>query len=916
MDTKDIDAIEKANDLGFHPCEPENKPLWRTYRDQMHIMLKRNTILQMRYIKLTLSQMVAAPIVFMLCLLILQSADYSIQKQTIAHPTPFNLLPISSCQGGSVDSPCINFMFTPNTAPFTTIMNVLAKKNAARTGAPVMSIENVLTDNTFRPTTKMGMVPVPDDDFIYQYTLRNNNVTEWGIFFNETTSPRRNIQYQIWYNSTQTINTTDVFGLKLVSLMRSLDEAIISVLNDESGTTIADLDVQLKDWPVLPPSTLSDTIIQQLGPVFFFCSVMVIFINVLNQIVAEKELKLRHALEVMGLKPSVYWVSQYLSYTVLVAANAFVTVIFGLICQFETFKSTNFGVLLAVFFLFGEAMVMFAFFLTTLVRLSRTAVLLGISIFIIGLLLESFVFSSSFVGYIWWDVDTTPIIWRIMIFIPFFNFGKIFLDITTMTVGRLDQLTQTYIPGPGFAIADLYETLPANLKPNYASKIEPPIPPPVESLYWFLMNIAFYAILTWYFDNVLPNEYGYRLPFWFPFSPKYWNITFSTSGQKTAEERQSYWLKDILKTKIKIGQEELDGEDEDVKNERLAAQADQFSAMKVVNLRKAYRGGLFTNSGKGKIAIKNLCMNYEEGKLLALLGQNGAGKSTTMNILSGLTPASAGDGNVYGYSVRTQMHKIREFMGICPQHDILFEDLTAREHIELYAGVKGIAKKDLSKLIESRLKAVKLWKVADQRAGTYSGGMKRRLSVAITTIGDPKVVFFDEPSSGMDPVNRRHVWSFIERFKQGRVVVLTTHSMEEADVLGDRIAIMAHGSLRAIGNSIHLKNTYGAGYRITVVAAENKIAQAKKAIESRVPEAKLEDDSAGSLIYQFPLSSTNLIPSVVKFFESNPEGLFTTWGVSQTTLEEVFLKIIREANPQGYSGYENTNADQSAEPDS
>lgn len=168
---------------------------------------------------------------------------------------------------------------------------------------------------------------------------------------------------------------------------------------------------------------------------------------------------------------------------------------------------------------------------------------------------------------------------------------------------------------------------------------------------------------------------------------------------------------------------------------------------------------------------------------LALLGQNGAGKSTTMNILSGLTPASSGDANIYGYSISSQIHIIRKFMGICPQHDILFVDLTAREHIELYAGIKGIPRKDLPRLIESRLKAVRLWKVADQRAGTYSGGMKRRLSVAISTIGDPKVVFMDEPTTGMDPVNRRHVWSFIEKFKKGKVFVLTTHSMEEADVV-------------------------------------------------------------------------------------------------------------------------------------
>jgi ABC-type multidrug transport system ATPase subunit len=129
------------------------------------------------------------------------------------------------------------------------------------------------------------------------------------------------------------------------------------------------------------------------------------------------------------------------------------------------------------------------------------------------------------------------------------------------------------------------------------------------------------------------------------------------------------------------------------------------------------------------------------------------------------------------------MHKIRKLMGVCPQHDILFHELTAREHIELYAGLKGVDSSSWDSIVTERLGAVRLLKVVDNPVGTYSGGMKRRLSVVIASIGDPQIVFLDEPTTGMDPVNRRHVWSFIEKFKKDRVVILTTHSMEEADVV-------------------------------------------------------------------------------------------------------------------------------------
>ena len=228
-------------------------------------------------------------------------------------------------------------------------------------------------------------------------------------------------------------------------------------------------------------------------------------------------------------------------------------------------------------------------------------------------------------------------------------------------------------------------------------------------------------------------------------------------------------------------------------------------------------------------------------------------------------------------------------LGVCPQHDILFDDLSAREHIELYAGLKGVPKKYWTELFEERLKAVKLWTVKDVRAGTYSGGMKRRLSLVISTIGDPRVIFMDEPTTGMDPVNRRHVWSFIEKFKAGRCIVLTTHSMEEADVLGDRIAIMSHGRLRAIGNSIFLKNNFGAGYRISVITDESE--KMKNVVAKMVPNARLEDDAAGALIFQFPISSTPSIPAFVKWLEANELGIVKAWGISQTTLEEVFLRL-------------------------
>ncbi|KAI9098683.1 hypothetical protein DFS34DRAFT_618514 [Phlyctochytrium arcticum] len=886
---------QSGSDMLYNPSL-EKKGGFRRFWDQLRIMMKRNTTLQIRYTKSTLAQTIIAPFVFMLLLFILQQADYSNQRRSNANPPSAPLQGVYGCQGATPESNCINLMYTPADATTEGVLAIFTAKNAARTGQTAWQKEAALADANTRPNKKLGLVPVPDFGFIYDYALFNPNVTAWGVTFTDTIGPPRNIAYQLWYNASNVANGTDVYGRQVVSFMRGLDEAIISFLNGGQATNI---DITLKDWPLIPPEKTSDTIVQNLGPVFFFCSEMVIFINVLNLIVSEKEAKLRHGMQMMGLKTSVYWFSHFLSNSLLIAIGAFVTTVFGLMFQFFAFKKTNFGVLFITFFLFGEGMLMLAFFITTFVRKARAAILAGIFIFIIGLLFESFVFSSSFVGYIWWDSGTSPIGWKVLMFLPFFNFGKAFLDISTYTTGKLDSLTNTFIEGPGFAWSTIYQKLPDNLRPVYGSGDVPDIPPLVQSWYLLLMNMLVYGILTWYLDAVIKDEFGWSYPPYFFLTPEYWGL-----GRRGKKHSELEWLKAEIQRKNAAATED---EEPDVLEERKRAMDENYHpAVRIVNLRKVYQNGIFKKK-EDKVAVRNLSLGFEEGKLLALLGQNGAGKSTSMNILSGLTPATSGDALMYNYSVRTQMPEIRNIMGVCPQHDILFDDLTAEEHVRLYAGLKGVKRELWEGLVEDRLKAVRLWNVRNQRSGTYSGGMKRRLSLVISTIGDPKIIFMDEPTTGMDPVNRRHVWEFVEKFKKGRVIVLTTHSMEEADVLGDRIAIMAHGRLRAIGTSISLKTKYGTGYRISIICDPAQADRAKQAISGMVPSAVLEDDSAGALLYQFPSrgADSQMLPRFIQYLESGEADWAKAWGISQTTLEEVFLRLIRDANPNGYSGYEN-----------
>ena len=180
-------------------------------------------------------------------------------------------------------------------------------------------------------------------------------------------------------------------------------------------------------------------------------------------------------------------------------------------------------------------------------------------------------------------------------------------------------------------------------------------------------------------------------------------------------------------------------------------------------------------------------------------------------MMTGLLDITKGDVFIFGLSAKRQMRYIRSIMGVCPQHDVLYDQLTGREHLELFATLKGVPTADIPAMVDKVLADTLLTVAADVPSMSYSGGMRRRLSIGIALLGDPKIVFLDEPTTGMDPCTRREVWDMIEKCKKGRVILLTTHSMEEADILGDRVCVMSHGRIQALGKSTGMSKRFGQG---------------------------------------------------------------------------------------------------------
>uniref|UniRef100_A0A8C1UZS9 ATP binding cassette subfamily A member 3 n=1 Tax=Cyprinus carpio TaxID=7962 RepID=A0A8C1UZS9_CYPCA len=384
-----------------------------------------------------------------------------------------------------------------------------------------------------------------------------------------------------------------------------------------------------------------------------------------------------------------------------------------------------------------------------------------------------------------------------------------------------------------------------------------------------LLDSALYALVAWYMEAVFPGEYGVPRPWYFFILPSYW-----CSSPRVA----------LLKEKEEEEEAEKVSKGEFIEEEP----AGLVSGVKIKHLAKVFKVG-----NKTKEAVRDLTLNMFEGQITVLLGHNGAGKSTTLSMLTGLFPPSSGRAYISGYDICQDMALIRRSLGLCPQHDVLFDNLTVQEHLLFFTQLKGYPRKKIPDEVDRILRILNLEDKRHALSKTLSGGMKRKLSIGIALIGDSKVVMLDEPTSGMDPSARRATWDLLQGEKRGRTILLTTHFMDEADLLGDRIAIMASGELQCCGSPLFLKNKYGAGYHMVIVKdAFCNVSEITRLVHMYVPDATLESSAGAELSYILPKESTSRFELLFAELEMNRDELgIASYGASVTTMEEVFLRV-------------------------
>ncbi|MBV9709358.1 MAG: ATP-binding cassette domain-containing protein [Ktedonobacteraceae bacterium] len=288
-------------------------------------------------------------------------------------------------------------------------------------------------------------------------------------------------------------------------------------------------------------------------------------------------------------------------------------------------------------------------------------------------------------------------------------------------------------------------------------------------------------------------------------------------------------------------------------------------------------------------AIDHLSLTIQQGEIFGLLGPNGSGKTTTINMISGLSVPTSGEVRVLGHDVRHNVRRIHQMLGAVPQETALYEELSAWANMDFHADLFGIPRKEKRERITKMLKLVQLEDRKDSRVGTFSGGMKRRLALGRALLHDPQLIYLDEPTLGVDIQARRAIWDYIlSQREQGKTVLITTNYLEEAQALCDRLAIIDHGRLIAVDTPEHLKQTYGGSVIELETANHSAVLDQIRAIEG-VEEVRQD----GTHLTITTRGVSSIVPQVINIIAQEDE--LRDINVREPNLDEIFLRLTGTA---------------------
>ncbi|KAM9265335.1 phospholipid-transporting ATPase ABCA7 [Morus bassanus] len=597
---------------------------------------------------------------------------------------------------------------------------------------------------------------------------------------------------------------------------------------------------------------------------------------IIKGVVHEKETRLKETMKTMGLSSGILWLSWFLSSFIPFLLSSALLVLILKLGNILPYSDP------AVIFLFlgtfSVATISQCFLISTFFPRANLASACG-----------GIIYFSLYLPYVlcvaWRDHITFPLRVLVSLLSPVaFGFGCEYFSLyEEQGVGiQWHNLGTSPVPGDPY---------------NFAT-----------SMGLLLLDAGLYGLATWYLEGVFPGQYGIPKPWNFPFLKSYW------LGEPSSAGYPPYPTSPLAAPQVLV--------------EEPPAQLQP--GVSIRNLVKVYHNS-------SRVAVNGLSLDFYEGQITSFLGHNGAGKTTTMSILTGLLPPTSGTAYILGWDIRSDIDSIRKTMGMCPQHNVLFDILTVEEHVWFYGRLKGLSEEQVKAEMEQLIQDTGLPHKRREQTRNLSGGMQRKLSVAIAFVGGSRVVILDEPTAGVDPYSRRSIWELLLKYRKGCTIILSTHYMDEAELLGDRTAIISQGRLCCCGSPLFLKARLGTGYHLTLVKQEQvgvggststihsttkkdgsdlehssdtglgskqgseaitvDVAQLSALIQKLVPGSRLVEDIGHEVLFVLPYSGAKdgAFGELFRELDARLGELgISSYGISDTTLEEIFLKVAQD----------------------
>ena len=632
------------------------------------------------------------------------------------------------------------------------------------------------------------------------------------------------------------------------------------------------------------PMKYTDFRFDKVGQFFGYIIVIIIVIAYMcplslyvYRMVKEKESKTKEGMKIMGLKEGEYFLSYFIQYTII---SIFVSLINSILFKIVFQRIPLFYIYLMIF-LFSLNVFSLIYFFQSFIDKTRISIVLSLIIYFImfcislACMFEKTSFIFKFTLSIFPPVDLSLVILLLSKFE--FHFRK-FYDRDAMI---------NYI---NYSLFNMY--------------------------IMFIIDFFLYLFLGYYLTNVLPHDFGIRRKWYFLCSKNFWcknkkKISlFRIKKELNINDPDSQkinLLEDDIKPELKISEpnpqlrEEIYQNPSRFESEQIYEDKLDNEIFEIKNIVKIFEDG--------KKAVDGVSLRFYKDEIFALLGHNGAGKTTLISMLTGMYEATGGKAIFDGHNIldSNNMDHFRGKLGICPQHDTLFEDLNIREHLEMFSIFKGVKNNDVRSEVDKTLRDFQIENIQTMLARNLSAGQRRKLSIAISLIGGSQVIFLDEPSSGMDITSRRNLWEILKRQCDGKIIILTTHYMEEASVLGKRIGIINDGKMKCIGSPLFLIEKFGKFMSLNIAkeefADDNQIIEFVKGLAENVEyeilseeimfRIPIKDDESNGIKLKKKLDIQNFFLS---FDESMKNLKIKSYSVSMPTLEDVFLNVAAEDN--------------------